>query len=377
MGDRFTVSYRIFAAAPDEAQARARAIALEQTVEVPRDVVPAGYVEDEVLGRIEALTKESDRTFLARISYSPDSAGPDLPQLLNVVFGNSSLHKGIKVVGLDLGSALATRFHGARFGIDGVRAATRRARGGLVAPVIKPIGLSSRELALTARRVAQAGADLVKEDHGLANQPTAPLRERIPRLAEAVAAGNAARQATGDTTRALYFANLGGATADLVEDAYFARENGADGVLIIPGLQGFDAIHALARDRDFGLPIMAHPAFLGPHVLSEDTGFTHAMMFATLMRLAGADISVFPNYGGRFGFSRGACGEIVAACRAPDGPGQAILPSPGGGMSVARMPELMRHYGEDCVYLLGGGLLRYGDRIGAGVREMRAALDPA
>ncbi len=374
MSERFTVSYRIFAASADEARARAEAIALEQTVEIPRDVVPAGYVEDEILGRVEAVEPESGETYRARLSYSPDSAGPDLPQLLNVIFGNSSIQKGIKVTGLDLGPTMSARFPGARFGIEGLRAATGRAHGGLVAPVIKPMGLSAAEFAVTARRVAEAGADIVKEDHGLANQPAAPFRDRVPRLAEAVAEANAVRQAAGDATTALYFPNLGGATTDLVADAYFAKEAGAHGVLIIPGLQGFDAIRALARDEGFGLPIMAHPAFLGPHVLSPDTGFTHGMMFGTLMRLAGADVSIFPNFGGRFGFTPEECTDIVSACRDADGPGRAILPSPGGGMSLDRMPEMMRLYGENTIYLLGGGLLRYGDRIGDAIRDMRRTL---
>ena len=377
MTGRFTVGYRLFAGSADEAQMRAESIALEQTVEIPRDVVPPGYVEDEILGRVETLRQESDETFLTRISYSADTAGPDLAQFLNVVFGNSSIQKGIKVVGIDLSPDFAPRFPGARFGTEGVRAATGRARGGMVSPVIKPMGLATDDLALTARRVAEAGADVVKEDHGLANQPSAPFRQRIPRLAEAVSAGNAARRATGDQTRALYFPNLGRGLRDLVEDAFFAKENGADGVLVIPGLQGFDAIHTLTNDPGFGLPIMAHPSFLGPAVLSPDTGFSHAMMFGVLMRLAGADISVFPSYGGRFGFSQAECSMIAEACRAPEGPGRAILPSPGGGMSVERMPELAAQYGEDCVYLLGGGLLRYGERIGEGIRQMRQALDRA
>lgn len=375
MPDRFQVTYRIFATSAEEARTRASAIAVEQTVEIPRDVVPKGYVENEILGRVETVTTESNNTHLARISYSPDSAGPDLAQLLNVIFGNSSLQLGIKVIGFEPGTAIASRFRGPRFGATGLRRALGRPRGGLVAPVIKPMGLCSDDLALTARRVTEAGADIVKEDHGLANQPSAPFRDRIPRLAEAVATGNAARRASGDTTRALYFPNLGGPASRLLEDAFFAKEQGADGVLIIPGLQGFDAVHTLACDPGFGLPVMTHPAFLGPHVLSPDTGFSHAMMFGTLMRLAGADISIFPNFGGRFGFSRQECASIVAACREPHGPGQTTLPSPGGGMTIDRMPELIDLYGADTVFLLGGNLLQFGDRIGDGIRQMRAALD--
>jgi ribosomal protein L24 len=34
------------------------------------------------------------------------------------------------------------------------------------------------------------------------------------------------------------------------------------------------------------------------------------------MRLSGADISVFPNYGGRFSFSKEECTKIADSCRA-------------------------------------------------------------
>ncbi len=374
MAERFRVTYRIFAGDKGEARARALAVALEQTAEIPQDVVPEGHVRDEILGRVEMLLPEATGRFRATISYSPDSVGPDLGQLLNVIFGNSSIQTGLKVVGLELGATLSARFRGARFGARGLRELTGKAQGGLVCPVIKPMGLPTADLADTAYRVALAGADIVKEDHGLANQPTAPFRVRVPAIADAVARANARRRADGDGSRALYFANLPRGGGDLLADARFAREAGADGLLVIPGLHGFDAIRTLATDPGLTLPVMAHPSFLGPHVLSENTGFSHAMIFATLMRLAGSDISIFPNFGGRFGFSRDECASIVDGCRCANGPGRPILPSPGGGMSIDRMPELRALYGEDCVYLLGGGLLRLGERIGDGVREMVAAL---
>ncbi len=375
MGGRFIVTYRVFATTKPEALARAEDVALEQTVEIPRHVVPAGYVEDVVLGRVEAVAREEGGTWAARISYAPDAVGEELPQLLNVIFGNSSIQKGLKVTALDLGPVMSARFRGPRFGAQGLRHLTGRKIGGFVCPVIKPQGSSSADLAALAYATARAGADIVKEDHGLANQPAAPFRDRIPMLAEAVARANAERRMAGDSTRALYFPNIGGHADQIREDAYFAKAAGADGILMIPGIQGFDAINRLARDPGFGLPIMAHPAHLGPYVLSPDTGYSHGMMLGTLMRLAGADISVFPNNGGRFGFSLAECQDIVSACSTPDGPGLPILPSPGGGMSIERLPDMLRLYGPDCVYLLGGSLLRFGDRIGDAIGAMRAALD--
>ena len=375
MSERFSVTYRIFAGSREEAEQRAAGITLEQTVEVPRDVVPPGYIEDVVLGKVADIRAETDGTFRAVLTYSPDSVGRDLPQLLNVIFGNSSIQKGLKVLDFQASPSLEACFPGPRFGIDGVRRLTGRATGGLVCPVIKPQGSSAERLAEISYLTARAGADIIKEDHGLANQPAAPFRERVALGAQAVARANAERAAEGDTTRALYFANLGGDGSAVREQAFYAKEVGAHGMLVIPGLYGFDAINLLASDPEFGLPIMAHPAFLGPHVLSHDTGFTHGMVFGVLARLAGADISVFPNVGGRFGFSAEECLDITERCRDPKGFGLPILPSPGGGMTVDRMPDMMAMYGADCVYLLGGGLLRYGDKIGDAIRDMRRALD--
>ncbi|SDE77136.1 RuBisCO large subunit C-terminal-like domain-containing protein [Limimaricola pyoseonensis] len=375
--ERFTVDYRIIAPSADEAGARAAAIALEDTVEIPRDVVPAGYVEDVILGRVETVAPEAETAgcWRARISYHVDAVGREFAQLLNVVLGNASILRGVRAMAITPDPALRERFPGAGFGAEGLRRLTGRAQGGHVCPVIKPQGSSVETLARLCYLTARAGADIVKEDHGLANQDAAPFRERVSRCAEAVARANAERAAAGETGRALYFANIAGHGDQLRDLALHAKAAGAHGLLLIPGLYGFSALHALSRDPEIGLPIMAHPSHLGPYVLSPDTGYAHGLLFGTLMRLAGADITVFPNHGGRFGFSVAECEEIVAACRAADGPGRAILPSPGGGMSLDRLGEMRRHYGDDCVYLLGGSLLRYGERIGEAIREMRDALD--
>ncbi|QBY01634.1 ribulose 1,5-bisphosphate carboxylase [Rhodophyticola sp. CCM32] len=372
--DRFIVTYRIRADDAADAAGRAEAIALEDTVEIPRDVVPKGYVEDTILGKVLDVVEGGDGVWIARIGYHIDAVGRELPQLLNVVLGNASILRGVKAINLTPNADLRQRFSGARFGAAGLRGLIGRETGGFVCPVIKPQGSSSETLARLCYLTAVAGADIIKEDHGLANQDAAPFRERVKLCAAAVLQANSERAQTGETSRALYFANIGGHGDHVRDLAYYAKDAGADGVLLIPGLFGFDAMNRLAQDPEFGLPIMAHPSHLGPYVLSPDNGYGHGMLFGQLMRLAGADISVFPNYGGRFGFSREECQEIVEHCRETDGLGPIILPSPGGGMSIDRLGDMVDNYGHDCVYLLGGSLLRYGDDIGEAIRDMRAAL---
>lgn len=345
-------------------------MALEQTVEIPADLVPAGSIADDIVGQIETLDSEPDGAFRAVLSYSPDSIGGELPQLLNVMFGNSSLQQGIKVLGFELGETLGARFTGAAFGIQGLRALVGRPCGGLIAPVIKPQGSSSADLAAIAYRCALAGADIIKEDHGLANQPSAPFKPRCEAIGQAVARANAE---TGGT--ALYFPQISGPGEVVMEQARFAKAAGAGGLLVMPGLLGFDRLRQLAEDPTLGLPMMAHPSLLGAQVLSPDTGFTHGTLFGDLMRLAGADIAIFPNVGGRFGFTREQCLDIATRCRDPDGIGRPIFPSPGGGMSIERAPDMRAMYGEEAVHLLGGSLLRHGEQIGEAIRALRAALD--
>ena len=270
---------------------------------------------------------------------------------------------------VDLGP-LAAHHSGARFGIAGLRRLAATPSGPLIAPVLKPQGSSAETLADIAYRCAMGGAHIVKEDHGLTDQPCAPFKDRVLRIGEAVARANAQ---TGRKT--LYFAGLAGHSADLMEHARFAKDNGAHGLLIMPGLFGFDLVHRVARDDGLAMPIMTHPSFLGPYVLSKDTGFTHGMMFGTLQRIAGADISVFPNVGGRFGFTAAECLSIATHCRDDSAPGPAIFPSPGGGMSAERAADMVEMYGAEAVFLLGGSLLRHGDRIGEAVAQLRALVD--
>ena len=59
--NRFEIHYRLSATNLQQAEALAAAIALENTVEIPRDVVPAGYVEDVILGRVEAVSATARR----------------------------------------------------------------------------------------------------------------------------------------------------------------------------------------------------------------------------------------------------------------------------------------------------------------------------
>ena len=109
--------------------------------------------------------------------------------------------------------------------------------------------------------------------------------------------------------------------------------------------------------------MIAHPALGGAARISPP------LLFGKLFRLLGADATVFPNYGGRFGYSRATCVALAEAARAPWGGLRACAPVAAGGMSVARVRELLDVYGRDVVLLIGGALLMAGRELEARSRD--------
>ncbi|HWP68104.1 MAG TPA: sugar-binding domain-containing protein, partial [Rectinemataceae bacterium] len=79
---------------------------------------------------------------------------------------------------------------------------------------------------------------------------------------------------------------------------------------------------------------------------SKDSGIAHATLYGTLMRLSGADASVYPNFGGRFSFTKEECVGIARATGEPLGPLKQAFPAPGGGMTPERTAEMLEVYGR-------------------------------
>ena len=365
-GIRLRATYAI-AGAPDEAADKAARIGVEQTIEFPADLVADDDIRRHVIGRVESVETTGPTASRVVISYALETTGGELPQLLNVLFGNCSLYPGVRLVALDLPPELVRRFRGPRFGVAGLRALLGIPARPILTSALKPMGLGPLELAEIAGIMARGGMDVIKDDHGLANQPFAPWEARVRACAAAVREANAA---TGRTS--LYLPSLNGPADEVFERARIAKDAGAGGLLVLPGLAGLDTMRALAADDALALPVMGHPAFLGSYVIHDDAGIEHGVLFGTLFRLAGADMVVFPSYGGRFAFSREACTSIADACRAPLGSLAPIFPAPGGGMTLARVPEIEAFYGPDTALLVGGDLHR-GDLLD-NVTRMHAAV---
>ncbi|NPV92652.1 MAG: ribulose 1,5-bisphosphate carboxylase large subunit [Firmicutes bacterium] len=367
-GERFQAVY-ILTGSEEEALAKARDICLEQTVELPGELIPAGTIRDSVVGRLESFEPHGDR-FRAVVSYAAETAANELTQLLNVLYGNISLKPGHRLERMVLPPSMLGRYRGPRFGISGLRERLGVERRPLLFTALKPMGLSARELAEMAYQFALGGIDIIKDDHGITDQCFAPFEERVRLCAEAVSRAN---RLMG--RRSIYVANITSSPRKVFERAALAASAGAGGFLLAPGLAGIDALREIADDDSLALPIFSHPAFQGSFVTSRDDGISHYALYGQLSRLAGADAVIYPNFGGRFSFSREECESIAAGTSVEMGAIKPIFPCPAGGMSLDRVPELLEVYGPDVIFLIGGGLFKHGPDLVENSRYFREMVE--
>lgn len=346
-GPLLRVRYRLELRRREGARARAEALAREQTVELDAALVPAA-LRSRIPGRVRVL-ESGPRAARVEIAFDPALVAGDLPQLLNLLFGNVSMQSGVRVEAIAWPDELLATLPGPRQGIAGLRRLAGVPARPLLCAALKPLGLAPRDLAALAGRLARGGVDLVKDDHSLAGQPCAPFAERLARCQEAVARANAA---TGGAT--LYLPNLTGPAATLLERAARARAAGCRAALVSPLLVGLDRVAEIAAAS--GLALLGHPSLSGG-LLGRRHGLAPELVWGDLFRLAGCDGVIYPNAGGRFRFGLAECLAVACRLRAPLGGHRPAFPVLGGGVDAGALGRWRRVYGEDTVLLLGGSLL--------------------
>jgi len=329
---------------------RARAIAVEQSVEMPVAAITDELVRTEIIGRVTAITELSSGLFEVHIALAAATVGRDAGQLINMLFGNTSLHADVSLADVSLPHEVVASFAGPRHGLDGLRKRVGADRRALTCSALKPQGLPAVKLAELARRLAQGGIDYVKDDHGLADQAFSPFAARVDAIAAAVA--DVARQ-SGHAVR--YVPSLAGDLDDMRGQLAIAHNAGIDTVMAAPMITGLANFHRLVREHP-DMAFFAHPTMAG-------TAIAPPLLLGKLFRMLGADAVIFPNHGGRFGYSPDTCTRLAATARADWHGLRPSVPVPAGGMTRDRVAEMLDFYGLDIMLLIGGALLEAGERL--------------
>ena len=249
------VTYRLECTAA-EVEARAQAIAVEQSIEMPPEAVRSSRVREEVIGEVREIEADGPSFWcgsacrLQRPATMPDSFS-------TCCSATPRCKPDVSLLDFEPAAAAMAEFGGPRFGIEGLRARVGVIGRPLTCSALKPQGSTAAELAQIAAALARGGVDLIKDDHGLANQAFAPFAERVEAVQAAIAEAN---RCSGGRT--LYAPSLTGGPDELLARYRLAREAGAGMVMLAPMISGLSALQRLAAS-EAGLPILAHPAMAG------------------------------------------------------------------------------------------------------------------
>ncbi len=350
------------------AQIMAERICFDQTIEAETGLLP--YVlQSEIVGQVQNLHQSAEGRYEATIRFRGELLNGDCADLLNVLFGTSSLRGNVRLLSFSMTDGLLSSWQGPRFGLERIRQLLAMGNRPLLCGVLKPLGRSARELAELAAQLVEGEMGLIKDDQSLLDQSWSPFEERVSRCAEAI----------GDRSRrrgrpCLYFAHVSGAYETMRKRAARAKALGATGLLISPGLTGFDAMRSLSSDESLNLPILSHPAFLGASVGSERGGVAPGILYGLLPRLAGADLTIYPAFGAGYSISQQDCLSIAQRCRKSWVALHPTMPAVGGRIGPGRLSELRSVLGSDVAFIVGSRIQKDPEGIPAALRAFHRAM---
>jgi len=343
--------------------ARAQAIAVEQSVEMPLTAIADQDILDEIVGRVEDISDIGNGVFAVRIGLAAATVGDDPGQLINMLFGNTSLQEDVTLYDAEFPEELVRRFGGPHHGLAGFRQRTGIKGRAFTCTALKPQGLAPKQLAELAAHFARGGIDFIKDDHGIADQDYSPFEARVNAVADTL------REVAEETGHLAHYVPSVTGTARAAQN-YIAQARNArlNTFMVQPMIMGLSNFRDLV-DGNSSVNFFAHPALAGASHIDP------ALLFGKIFRMFGADTVIFPNHGGRFGYSPPTCRRIAETALAPWHGRAATIPVPAGGMSIDRVGEMLDFYGADVMLLIGGALLDAGERLteetAAFVRKVR------
>lgn len=345
----------------------ARKISIEQSVETPESLI-SDDIEKKYLGQLQEVISISGQanTYKISLAFPEAIVSQQYNQLLNLCFGNVSMYPNVRLVDIDLPESVLKNFAGPRFGIEGIRKLLNVYDRPLLATALKPRGCSNEQFATMCYEFALGGGDIIKDDQNLIGG----FDEFKSRVTQCLASINKAQQITGKTC--LYFPFISAPFEEIDEYFIWVKSKGIKGVLLAPLILGLDTARGLAAKYD--LIYMAHPSFTGSYCIPDKEGMSYHLLYGLLYRLAGVDISVYPNTGGRFEFSEQDCKSIAYALRRPLSNLKSAFPCPAGGMQYSDLQRMCEWYEKDSVLLLGGSLLEYSSNLQQSTQAFRDRL---
>ena len=363
----------------------AEALAIEQTtgtwLEVPEETPDLRSKHcGKVCGVWEVPAYEFElpndietRKYVLQIAYPEINFGSQVPMLLSTVIGNISMSGRLKLIDLKFSDKFLNGFKGPKFGIEGVRKILNVHDRPLLNNMIKPCtGYTPDVGAKLFYKAASGGVDIVKDDELISDPVYNRMEDRVKLYMEKE---KQVYEETGERT--LYTVNITNTAQKAIDNAKRAIDLGANALMINYLTCGYSVLQALSEDPEITVPILAHLDFAGTMYESHFSGLSSHLVLGKLVRLAGADLIIYPSPYGKFKFFREKHLQIANALTYQMGELKRIFPGPGGGINNGVVHTLVEDMGMDCIVACGGAV--HGHPMGpvAGGKALRQVIDAA
>ena len=326
-------------------------------------------LSSKVLGYYEVPSPKGTKKAIVQLAF-PIAAWEEnvnVPMMLLSISGNIfAFCDRVRMLDVYIPRAVAQKFNGPKFGIEGLREKLGVHDRPLILQIIKPkMGMTPEETAAQVYQSALGGADLCKDDEMCSELSNSPFEARLEAVLKAL---EKAERETGHKT--LYMVSITDEVDRIVDKAHRAVSAGATGLLVAYSA-GLSALKVLADDPGIDAPILWH--------VSHMLGFLPTMSFmvlAKLSRLCGADMMLTPSLWS----SLQVCSveeelRTSQTLRAPFYDIKRAWPMPAAGMYPGLVDALIQEHGIDFIVPAGGGMLGHPMGYKAGAMAWRQAID--
>ena len=326
-------------------------------------------LSSKVLGYYEVPAPKGTKKAVIQLAF-PIAAWEEnvnVPMMLLSVSGNIfAFCNQVRMLDVYIPKAVAQKFNGPKFGIEGLREKLGVHDRPLILQIIKPkMGMTPEETAAQVYQSALGGADLVKDDEMCSELANSSFDARLEAVLKAL---DKAEQETGHKT--LYMVSITDEVNRVQEKARRAVRAGATGLLLAYST-GLSTLKVLADDPEINAPILLH--------VSHMLGFLPTMSFSVLSklcRLCGADMMLTPSLWS----SLQVCSveeelRTSQTLRAPFYHIRRTWPMPAAGMYPGVVEALLQEHGVDFIVPAGGGMLGHPMGYKAGAMAWRQAID--
>ena len=317
---------------------------------------------------------------VVKVAFSLELFDPGIggiPNLLSIVAGNLFGLTGldrVKLLDVEFPKNYVKAFPGPQFGIEEIRklVGTTSNRRPHVGTIIKPkVGLNPADTAKVAYEAGSGGLDLIKDDETLTSQKFCPFEDRLVKVMEKL---DLVKEETGKTV--LYAVNISATNDKLLELADFAKDNGANCIMIDILTVGFGGVQVLTQDS-IKLPIHIHRTMHG--AMTEGLHGISMMGLAKMTRLVGGDQLHTGTAAGKMGLAKDIpeIQEINSFLRSDWFGLKPVFPVASGGVHPGIVPVNIKHLGTDLVVQAGGGVHGHPNGTRAGAKAMVQAAEAA